>query len=127
MLAVGIGVPKGVMRRSPGPPGFTATKLITAAVAGPEGIPQPVGLPPCALKSVPVTRKLRVVPPAMGPPARRVSMMRQGATGVYTRSAWLSPKFKGPLPADAASSCADTVETTASIALSAHTIHVLLG
>src|SRR6185295_18202476 len=102
MLAVGIGVPNGVMRRSPGPAGFTATKLITAAVAAPEGIPQPVALPPCELKSPPVTRKLRVVPPAMGPPARRVSMMRQGVTGVYTRSAWLSPTSEGELRVDAA-------------------------
>ena len=84
MLAVGIGVPNGVMRRSPAPAGFTATKLMTAAVAAPAGIPQPVALPPCELKSVPVTRKSRVVPPAMGPPARRVSMMRHGVTGVYT-------------------------------------------
>src|SRR6185295_2349311 len=102
MLAVGIGVPKGVMRRSPGPAGFTATKLITAAVAAPEGIPQPVALPPWELKSVPVTRRFRVVPPAMGPPARRVSRMRQGVTGEYTRSAWLSPRFEGLCRADAA-------------------------
>ena len=57
-------------------------KGLTAAVAGPTGIPQPMALPPWALKSVPVTRKSRVVPPAMGPPARRVSMMRHGETGV---------------------------------------------
>ena len=33
----------------PCPAGVTATKLITAAVVGPYGTPQPVALPPWAL------------------------------------------------------------------------------
>src|SRR5882672_7721797 len=92
-LAAGIGVPKGVIRRSPGPAGFTATKLITAAVAGPNGT---LGQAP-----VPATKKFLVPPAGMGPVPpcdSRVSKRRQGVTGVYTRSAWLSPRLKGPRP-----------------------------
>ena len=66
----------------PAPAASTATKLITAAVAGPKGTEHPVALPPWALRLVPVTRKLLVVPAPMVPPAIRVSMRRQGLRGV---------------------------------------------
>ncbi len=79
MLAFGIAVPNGVTRRSPGPAGPTATKLRTAAVAGPTGIPQLA--PPCAAVS-PVTRRLRGIPTVRAPAATRVPRMRQGVTAV---------------------------------------------
>jgi len=53
--------------------------LIIADVAGPKGIPQLA--PPWDVVS-PVTLKDRTAPAEMVPPARRVSMIRQGVTGV---------------------------------------------
>jgi hypothetical protein len=64
--------------RFPAPAGFVLTKLIIAPVAV-EGTPHPVALPPwLARLPVPFTLKSLVVPAAIGPPARRVSISRQG-------------------------------------------------
>ena len=49
----------------PGPAGDTDTKFTKAATAGPAGMPHPLGLPPCAVKSVgllPATTKERADP-----------------------------------------------------------------
>jgi hypothetical protein len=81
--AFGIGWPYAVSRRSPAPCGLTATKFITTDVA-PDGMPHPVTLPPCELKSPfsGVVLKFLVVFAAIGPTAERVSTMRHGVTGV---------------------------------------------
>src|SRR5882762_4665508 len=94
MLANGTACPKAHARRSPAPDGFTATRFSIAAVA-PSGTAHPPAVPPWAGKfTVPLTRKSRGTPGTIGPPApaTRVSMIRHGATGVYTRSAALAPR-----------------------------------
>src|SRR2546426_8902439 len=94
MLAPGTGCPKAHARRPPAPPGFTATKFSIAPVA-PSGTAPPPAVPPWAAKfTVPLTRKSRGTPGTIGPPApaTRVSIIRHGATGVYTRSAALAPR-----------------------------------
>jgi hypothetical protein len=66
----------------PWPEGLTTTKFISAAAA-PGGMPHPPSRPPWAGNpSVPATSKLRGEPGTTGPPASRVSRMRQGVTGV---------------------------------------------
>src|SRR2546422_7129735 len=93
-LAPGTGCPKAHARRSPAPDGFTATRFSIAPVA-PSGTAHPPAVPPWAAKfAVPLTRKSRGTPGTIGPPApaTRVSIIRHGATGVYTRSAALAPR-----------------------------------
>src|SRR6267143_67903 len=94
MLAPGTGCPKAHARRSPAPDVFTATKFRIAPVA-PSGTAHPPAVPPWAAKfTVPLTRKSRGTSGTIGPPApaTRVSMIRHGVTGVYTRSAALAPR-----------------------------------
>jgi hypothetical protein len=73
----------------PGPLGLTTVKLTTTAVAS-AGTPQPVALPPWPARFAAVTRKLRWVLAAIGPPPSRVSTRRHGVRDVNTMSELLA-------------------------------------
>src|SRR5438876_9598163 len=77
-----------------GPTAVLNTVMLTITAAGLIGMPQLVAAPPCDVK-LPAgfaAIQLRVWPADSVPPApKRVSTIRHGTSGVYTRSSPASP------------------------------------